>query len=299
MIIEEHPTHVLSSDKRRAIYDSPLFLVSEREQYFTLNTQEMKFMRSLDHIEDALYFIISLAYFRKKKTRVDFTYQDSTYDRRYVMQRYFQNKSSPRKLPESENRIKLENKVLKCSGYQRINEKLIKVIEIELNQIARYHPKQSQLFEMLLNLMMVHRIAIPGYRTMQQLISRCWNKEIKRLANLYYRNTSKHQRELVGLLMRKTGHSHQIISIRKDMKNFTTTELRNEIEKHQKLKPIFSAALKVAPKLKLPDSTLEYYASLVNYYRGWRLKKINRDYAQLYLLYYCYMRYQSLNDNLV
>lgn len=54
-------TSLLSSDERRAIYDIPIFSASEREYYFTINHQEMKFIRSLDNIEDAVYFVISLA----------------------------------------------------------------------------------------------------------------------------------------------------------------------------------------------------------------------------------------------
>ncbi len=288
-----------SPEDLRAVYGVPIFLASERDHYFYLNPQDMKFMRSLGKIEDAVYFIISLAYFRKKKTLVDFGYQDSTYDRRYVIQRYFPNQSSPRTLPNSGATTKIENKVLRSTGYSRINADSSRDIQKQLDQVAQLHPKQRQLFQALLDIIITNCIAIPGYRSMQNFISNAWNKQVNRLSRIYYRYTNKPQREAICSLMEKSGRSHQIISIRKDMKNFNTTELTKEIDKHQKLKPIFTAALEVIPRFNLPDSTLEYYASLIHYYGGWKLKYINRDYAQIYLLCYCYMRYQAINDNLV
>ena len=55
----------------------------------------------------------------------------------------------------------------------------------------------------------------------------------------------------------------------------------------------------VLPKLQLPIVTIDYYATLINYYYAARLKQINQHTAQLYLLCYCYTRYQILNDNLL
>jgi len=221
----------------------------------------MKFMRHLAKIEDAVYFIISLA--------------------------------TPGAM------INIENRALKSTRFRRINATFSREIEKQLNQVVQHHPKQRQLFQALLDIMIAHRIAIPDYRSIQQFIRTAWNKQINRLSTIYYRYTNKQQREAICSLMEKTGRSHQIISIRKDMKNFNTTVLNKEIEKHKKLKPIFTAALAVIPKFNLPDSTLDYYASLIHYYGGWKFKYINRHYAQLYLLCYCYMRYQALNDNLV
>ncbi|MFA6060545.1 MAG: Tn3 family transposase [Taibaiella sp.] len=289
----------LSSDQRRAIYAAPVFLPTERDFYFNLTAQESKFMRSLDNSTQAVYFIISLAYFKKKKTLVKFTYQSSTHDRRYVMKRYFLHKAAPTNLPSKENMTKLDNKVLAFTGYKRINAKSTQDLQRKLNAIAKQHPKQNQLFQALLDLMISHQIAIPGYRSMQEMISHSWNKTLKQLIDIYYRHTNKQERQTISALMLKTERTHQIISIRKDMKNFSTQELRKELEKHQTLKSIFDTALTVIPKFNLPDSTLEYYASLINYYGGWKLKYINNDYAQIYLLCYSHMRYQTLNDNLM
>lgn len=83
------------------------------------------------------------------------------------------------------------------------------------------------------------------------------------------------------------------------MKVFNTTELKNEINKHDNLKQIFETAKDVLPKLNIPPATINYYANLINYYNGARLKQINNNVAQFYLLCYCYTRYLSLNDNLL
>jgi hypothetical protein len=42
-----------------------------------------------------------------------------------------------------------------------------------------------------------------------------------------------------------------------------------------------------------------YYASLVEYYTVYKLKRMDREAVQLYLLCFIHDRYQRLNDNLL
>jgi len=62
---------------------------------------------------------------------------------------------------------------------------------------------------------------------------------------------------------------------------------------------VFMIAKSVLPKLQLPVASIEYYAQLINYYNGVRLKQLNEDTIQLYLLCYSYSRFQMVNDNLL
>lgn len=291
---------LLSNSEQLDFYGVPALNDAERRECFTFNEQEVDALSHITLIEDAVYFAVSLAFFKIKKTLVDFSYRDITLERQHVMKRFFPNQVSPKSLPSNRHTIvRLENKVLTLCLHIRFSGDSAKSIKKELFQSAPDHPRQRQLCKALLDLCIAHCVAIPTYSTLQSLVSETWNKENDRVARTYLRHTTKVQRELVLSLMNKTDNLHQFVNIKHEMKGFNTTELNKEIEKHQQLEPVFTLAVAVIPKLRLPTTTTQYYASLINYYNGPRLKQINPDSIQLYLLCYCFTRFQTLNDNLL
>ena len=170
-------------------------------------------------------------------------------------------------------------------------------IKEELFSYASHHPKQQQLCKALLDLCVKHRVVIPALSTLQTLVSTTWNEETERITHVYLRYTRKPQRALILALLDKMDHLHHIVSIKQDMKGFNTDELNKEIDKHAQLKPVFEISKEILPKLSFPITTVYYYASLINYYNGPLLKKINPITVQLYLLCYGFTRFQRLNDS--
>ena len=173
------------------------------------------------------------------------------------------------------------------------------MIKSDLQKSALYYPRQRQLCKELLNCLVKHRIAIPGYTTLQDIVSGVWNVENKRMVQAYLRYTTKSQRKAILSLLNKTDELHRIVSIKQDMKNFNTHELWRELGKHEQLHPIFDIAKFILPQLGLPTATIAYYANLIHYYDGPGLKQLNKNTIGLYLLCYTFTRYQSLNDNLL
>lgn len=287
------PTELLN------IYSSPKLNDTERREYFTLNKNEINILKSFKSIEESVYFAISLIFFKMKRTIVAFGYQDTTEERRHIMERYFPDRSIPKSFPKNRSTIlRIENKVLNLCNYQRFTETVLNNITPTLLQSASSNPRQRQLCKTFLDLLTKQRIATPGYSTIQKIVSNIWNCRNKQIITAYIRHTTKKQREIILSLLDKAGKYHNIINIKKDMKDFRTNELRQEINKLDTLKSIFAIATTVLPKLKLPPTTIDYYATLINYYNGAKLKDINKNTVQLYLLCYCYIRYQNINDNL-
>ena len=288
-----NPTELLD------IYGIPILNDNERQKHFTLNAKETSALKSFTDSKDAIYFVICLVFFKIKQTFIDFTYQEITAERNHVVERYFSHKPSPKSLPTDYSKSRIKNKVLILCGYQRLTKQLQAQIKQELHESASHYPRQRQLCKDLLNHCVKFRVAIPGYSTLQHIVSKVWNNENKRVIQSYLRCTTKNQRTIVLSLLHKTDEFHQIISIKKDMKGFNAHELWREIDKHNHLKPIFDIACLVLPQLKLPEATITYYADLIYYYSGPGLKQINPNTIGLYLLCYTYTRYQALNDNLL
>lgn len=291
---------LLTAEELITIYNPPVLNDIERTEYFTFNDKELIILNRFQDIECSISFAICLVFFKIKQTFTFFNYQDITKERQHVMQRYFPNKSSPKALPKNRNAIaRIENKVLSLCGYQRYTGSVKTNLLKKLQKQASLFPRQRKLCQEFLELLKKNHVAIPGYTSIQDAVSKAWNNENKRVINSYYRYTNSNQRNAVLSLLEKTDKSHRIVSIKQDMKSFKNMDLSAEIEKHDQLNPIFKIATTVIPKLRLPATTINYYASMINYYNGSRLKKLNQETIQLYLLCYSFTRYQILNDNLL
>ena len=293
-------TRLLSPTELLDIYGIPIFNDAERREYFTLSDEETKALKRFKDMDDAVYFAISLVFFKIKKTLIKFSYRETTAERQHVMERYFPNQLSPKSYPSDYTKMsRIENKILSLCDYQRFTGNGAQTIKEELLSYASHHPKQRQLCKALLDLCVKHRVVIPAISTLQALVSTTWNEATERVTQIYLRYTRKPQRDLILTLLDKTDHLHHIVSIKQDMKGFNTEELHKEIDKHSQLKPVFEIAKEILPKLSFPTTTVYYYASLINYYNGPRLKQINPITVQLYLLCYGFTRFQRLNDNIL
>jgi hypothetical protein len=277
-------TMLLTAEERRTLYEPPVLNDAERNECFTFTEPEIKALKSFREVDSAVYFAISLAFFKFKYTLIRFRYREVTSERQHVMQRYFPNKSVPRRFPIDKDIIaRIENKVLAVTGFSRFREKNAKPVLVTLQSQASLYPRQRQLVKTLLNLLIKENIALPSITTLQNCVTQVWNNELSRVIKAYYRNTLRAQRKEILALLEKTDDQHRIVSIRKDMKQFNTTDIRSELDKHKQLKNVFIIAKNILPKLQLPTATIEYYAQLINYYNGARLKQLNTDTVQLYL----------------
>ncbi len=293
-------SRLLTIDEQWDLYAPPSLNQFERSQHFTLTKEEVKILESFDSIEAAVYFIICYVFLKLKKSLIKFNYQEVTKERQHIMERYFPTKQSPRALPKNRDLIaRIENKALELFDYQRANQKTMKLIKEKLHEQAKRHPRQRKLCKTLLNLLVQHRIAIPPYTTLQNIITDVWHTENQRITKNYQRYTSKEQRQVISSLLGKTDKFHRIVTINQDMKNFSNTAITEEITKLQQLKPVFDIAKPILPKLQLPTTTINYYASLIDYYNGYRLNQLNDSQSQHYLLCYTFSRYQMVNDNLL
>ena len=196
---------LLTAEERKVLYDVPEFNDIERTEYFTFANNEINVLNSFNSISYAVYFAISLAFFKLKYTLVNFTYQNVTLERQHVMQRYFPNDPIPRNFPDDKDVIaRIENKVLNVIGFSRFRKNTTDKIITTLQNQAYYYPRQRQLCKALLNLMIKENIAIPSFTTIQNCVTQIWNAEQSRIVKAYYRYTIKTQRECVNSLLDKT-----------------------------------------------------------------------------------------------
>ncbi len=294
-------TGLLTPAEHRDLYSIPILDDHERHHYFTLTEDEHKILSQFNDVKDDVYFIISLVFFKLKQTFIPFQYQDITTERQYVMQRYFPKHTFPKSLPSKSSQNRIDLKIMDLCQAKRLTGSVLITIQDELQALAPFSPRQRQLLKELLRLLKKHNVIVPGHTTLQNCVSKVWNHEQKRILNAYHRHTTKQQRAtLLDLLDQSTNEKeYSIVELKTDLKTFKTHALWDEVNKHKQLRSIFNVAKDVIQTLKLPHTTCEYYASLVEYYDRSQMKRLNIQSIGLYLLCYIFLRYQSTNDTLI
>ncbi len=91
---------------------------------------------------------------------------------------------------------------------------------------------------------------------------------------------------------------HQITTIKRQPRDFSYQQLLAEIDRGQQLRALFTLSERIIARLELSAESVRYYASLVEYYTVYKLKRMDREAVHLYLLCFAHDRYERLNDNL-
>jgi len=294
-------TGLLTPTEYRDLYHLPLLDDRERQHYFTLTEQEQKTLKQFKDVKDAVYFVTRLVFFKLKHTFVSFQYQDVTAERQHVMHRYFPDKAFPKSLPSRSSQNRIDLKIMDLCQAKRLTGSVLVTIQDELKELAPFCPRQRQLLKALLRLLKKHNVIIPGHTTLQNCVSKVWNHEQKRILTAYQRHTTKQQRAtILDLLNQSTDEKdYSIVELKTDLKTFKTHALWDELVKHKQIKSMFDMAKDVIQTLKLPYTTCEYYASLVEYYDRSQMKRLKAQSSGLYLLCYVFLRYQATNDTLI
>jgi hypothetical protein len=166
------------------IYGIPIFNDLDRKKYYTLNKAETNQLKSYININYAVYFLVYLAFFKIKHSFIEFDYKDITAEIEYLLKRYFTDVKSQKNLlshinlPTKYVQSRIKSKILDLCKYQRFTGSVQKIIQNELGAIFSRHPRQRQLCKEFLNLCVKHKVAIPGYTTLQDEVSNAWMMRI-------------------------------------------------------------------------------------------------------------------------
>ena len=290
-------SNLLNASELLDIYGTPALNDKERLEAFSLTPEELTCFKKFRNPTDAIYFALILAFFKMKQTFVEII--PDSHDWKHLAERYFPDTCVPKQLPKHAQEFRIKNMVLELCGYQRLNRNLQTELITELSNRVASCPRQRQVCKELLNLCYKQRIAIPGYTTLQNMVSCAWNKEVNRLGKAYHRHTSRQERKEILSLLEKIEGAHPIMKLKQDMKTFRTHDIWEEIDKLKGLSDLFEVSRRVLESLQLPKATITYYSELVSYYNGTRLNQLNGHMVGIYLLSYVNIRYQQLNDNLL
>lgn len=290
---------LLNEHEYNNLYECPSFSPQEQERFFSFTQKDLHLMEEFSSPQDKIYFFLCLGYFRSTLCFSNFTPRSVKYDWDYVYQKYFADTKVYKRLPHSRQRIRIQNKILEHEGFVRWNNDTKDLALSSLMQMVQRHPKPKPLTRAFLDHLALKKVVLPPYSSLQRIISKTLVLEKKRLMGICKKFVDSKTKKLIKSLLKSKDSFSGLEQIKNDVKDFSFTEGRKEMDRHKNLKPLFKASIKALEHSQLPKKTVEYYGSLVNFYGIYMLRRMPSSQIHLYLLCYAFTRYQKVNDNLV
>ncbi len=294
--------HILTRDEIQDIFNLPNFTDEERLLYFALTETELIILNQSRSLASKLNFILQFGYFKSRRLFFAFEISDVSDDAEFIHRKYFSDESP--EIPTSpkiavNTSLKHRWTIAELHNYQFCGRKERKIIEQVAKNAAKISGKPIYIFREIINLLETHRIILPGYSFLQDIISKALNLEEKRLQIILQNKlTDTAAKQLEGL-MSDTEGLYEITNLKREARDFTLSEIRREIERGVKIKELYQVAKEILPVLEISNQSIAYYASLVSYYRVDKLKRFDKWTTCLYLLCFIHQRYGRLHDILI
>jgi TnpA family transposase len=291
---------ILGDDEIEALYGRPCFTHDERTQYFSLSQPEKEVLQDLRSIKSQAYFVLRLGYFKAKQLFFTFDLHEVEADLQYVLAQHFQNRAVPdRTSIDKFTRLKQQHVILELFNYRSCHAEERQQLEAKARQAARVCAKPVYVFRELLQYMTEHRIVAPGYSFMQDTVGQALTYEQERLTTVVSHYLDRSNVEDLNRLLEDAPGLYEITQLKREPRDFSASEIKREIHRGDQIRDLYHLASKLLPALNISNESIKYYASLVNYYSVYKLKRLNASTVYVYLLCFVYHRYQKHHDNLI
>ncbi|MFQ5471063.1 MAG: Tn3 family transposase, partial [Gammaproteobacteria bacterium] len=131
------------------------------------------------------------------------------------------------------------------------------------------------------------------------LVRRALSVERHRLSEALDKLFTNQDKKMLNSLIKEDEGLHAITAIKRHPRDFSHKQLMTEIDRGHRIQSLFQVAQRVINTAGLTTESVHYYASLVDYYTVYKLKRMSKQMVYLYLLRFIHDRYQRLNDHLL
>ena len=291
---------ILTDEEIKTLYTLPAFDANERAEIFKLTDNETVYLHSLKSLATKIDFILQCGYFKTTAQFFRFNFKDREEDARFIIQHYFPAADLPAQQLTRFAQYRNQKHIMKLYDFKLFTSKFqIQMFDLA-KKLMRADSSSHFIFNELLGFCNESQVVIPGYSTFQSIIATVLQQEEERLDWLLKINLNRVLRKDLDMLL-TTGESiTRLAFIKKEPKEFNTTEMRKEIEKYQALLPLYQKASAILPKLNIFSRNIEYYGSFIEIYTPHRLEQLaSKNRVYLFLLCYIHQRFRVINDHLV
>ena len=292
---------ILSTDEIDELFGLPHFSDDDRRLYFDLSAKERELFDNTRTFSVAAHLVLQLGYFKAKRQFFSYEHESSVLnDLDYIAALYFPTKTLSRlKSPSRPIRAEQQRAILDLFQYKQCDNEVKVDLEDKAQRVAMLSTQPIFIFRELTQYLALHRIVMPSYRYMQEMIGRVVAYERTRIARLLSTcMTSLIDQQLAALLRAESG-VFRVSALKHEAKDFSYKELRHEVARRQFFQPLHEFAKQFLITAGISNESGKYYASMVKFYTTYKLQRMKKETAQLYLLFFAFHRFQQINDNLI
>ena len=220
-------------------------------------------------------------------------------DIRYLQERYF----APARFHAVEvskvTRLKQQRVILGLCHYRYCDAAARQHLAAKAQQAARVCAKPVYIFRELWHYLTTQRLVAPGYTVLQELIGQTLTAEQQRLSTVVRTHLQPADITALQCLLDDAPGLYALTQLKHEPRDISLSEIKREIQRGTQMAPLYTLAQRVLPALEISNESITYYASLVNYYSVYKLKRLPVWTTYLYLLCFVVHRYQRLHDHLI
>ncbi len=249
---------ILGEEELNALYGLPHFTPEERQEYFALSSTDLAALALLHSLKSRLYGVLQLGYFRARHQFFVFRLHEVEEDARYLQALYFPT------LPASflewtitkATRFKQHRLILALCQYRTCDAKARRQLQTKTRQAARVSSKPVYLLRTLLHYLDEQHIVVPGYRLLQETISRALTEEQHRLSTLLRQYLTAADRQALQFLLADAPGLYALTQLKREPRDFRYREIQRELHRREQLRALYAVAQRVLPALAISNESL-------------------------------------------
>lgn len=290
---------ILNLSEVQELYSLPKFSQEEQEFYFSMDSVELSIAYTYRTTTTQIFFILQLGYFKAKKMFFLPTYEEVKEDISFITNKYFSQQPLITTIDIGKTTIwEQQQKILRLLKYEYFDDYWNTRLQEKTKQSVKISSKPEFLFKDIFHYLEKVQVVLPSYSTMQKIISKILVEEKQRLSEIADKLITNDVDTALEELLTKEDKSYLLTLLKKEPKTFQYKQILQEINKQKLLKPLYIFAKGFLPSLAISNDNIKYYASLVDYYSIFRLKRLSLGIFKIYILCFIFKRYHRINDNL-
>ena len=296
---DSHRLTILTREEIDDLYGLPRFTDDDRRLFFELSPAERAAVDART-ISVATYLALELGYFKAKRQFFTFERADVIDDLRYLLAKQFPGSTVESvKAPSKPTHVVIQRTILDLFGYRHCDSAAQQALEDKACRTAMLSTQPLYILRESLQYLANERIVPPRYTTLQDMVGRVVTYERNRVADLLALALTPAVKQALDALLQADEQMYRISALKREPKDFSHKELKREVERRKFFQPLHEFAQDFLVAAGLSNESGKYYASLVKFYTAYKLQRMPKGAARLYLLCFAFHRFRQINDNLI
>ena len=266
----------------------------------TLSPRASEALQAFRAVKAQVTFILQLGYCKATHVFGPGDLTEAPEDLAYILLHAFPTATLEDRRPlNKRTRLKQQHVILALCDYRSCDAQVRQHLAAKARDTARVSGKPVYIFRELLHYLDEHRIVIPGYSVLQEVVSKALTYEQHRLTTIVRDALTVADTEALQHLLEEGEGVYALTQLKREPKDFRASAMKQERQRGEQLRGLYRLAQQVLPQLHISQESITYYASLVTYYSVYRLKRLDAWMVYGYLLCFVSDRYQRCHDHVL